>query len=171
MTTFRLLGQPILLALVLALGVRNAVRIYSIPTASMEPTLQAGDHIVVTPYHQALPQRGDIVVFRSPIDAETLLVKRIVAVPGDLVETHAGRLFVDGHALAEPYVWRPALTGQIASQIVPSGCYFVLGDNRANSLDSRQWGVLSQHLLIGRARLILWASAPVGVERLFKPIQ
>lgn len=171
MTTFRLIGQPILIAMLLALGARSAVRIYSIPTASMEPTLRAGDHIVVTPYHKAVPQRGDIVVFRSPADAELLLVKRIVAIPGDLVETHAGRLFVDGHALAEPYVRRPAMTGAIASQIVPADCYFVLGDNRGNSLDSREWGVLSRDLLVGRARLVLWTSAPSGVERLFKPIQ
>ena len=192
MTTFRTVAQPLLVAIALALGVRSAIRIYSIPSASMTPTLQVGDHIVVTPYHGATPERGDVVVFRSPMSRNDLLVKRIVAIPGDLVETHSGRLFVRGHAVAEPYVLAPASTGSIASQVVPSGCFFVLGDNRANSFDSRQWGVLPAESLIGRARVVLWSSgsgtlppqanaevvtrpnAPshsLHLDRLFKPIQ
>jgi signal peptidase I len=192
MTTFRTVAQPLLVAIALALGVRSAIRIYSIPTASMTPTLQVGDHIVVTPYHGATPQRGDVVVFRSPASRNDLLVKRIVAIPGDLVETHAGRLFVDGHAAAEPYVLAPTSTGTVASQVVPAGCFFVLGDNRANSFDSRQWGVLPAQFLIGRARFVLWSSGTgtmppkanaevvtrpnvrsgsLHLDRLFKPIQ
>jgi signal peptidase I len=191
MTTLRTVAQPLLVAIALALGVRSAIRIYSIPTASMTPTLQVGDHIVVTPYHGATPDRGDVVVFRSP-SSNDLLVKRIVAVPGDLVESHAGRLFVGGHAAAEPYVATPATTGIVASQVVPAGCFFVLGDNRANSFDSRQWGVLPGQFLIGRARLVLWSSGTgtmppqanaevvtrpsvtshsLHLDRLFKPIQ
>ncbi len=140
MKTARLIAQPILVALVLAFGVRNAVRIYAIPSTSMAPTLQAGDHIVVTPYHSALPKRGDVIVFHSPLNADELLVKRIRGVAGDLVEGQQGRL------------------------IVPAGCYFVLGDNRANSFDSRQWGVLSRDLIVGRARLVLWSSAAGKME-------
>ncbi len=158
MKTLRTIAQPIIVAAVLALGVRSAIRIYSIPTASMTPTLQVGDHIVVTPYRNAQPARGDVIVFHSPVTADELLVKRIVAVPGDLVETHAGRLFVNGHAMAEPYVASPTTSGVIAPQIVPRECLFVLGDNRANSFDSRQWGVLPRGLLVGRARLVLWSS-------------
>jgi signal peptidase I len=192
MTTFRTVAQPLLVAIALALGVRSAIRIYSIPTASMTPTLQVGDHIVVTPYHGATPERGDVVVFRSPSIRSDLLVKRIVAVPGDLVETHAGRLFVSGHAAAEPYVVAPTTTGTIVSQVVPAGCFFVLGDNRVNSFDSRQWGVLPSEFLVGRARLVLWSSGTgtlppqanaevltrrnvsthsLHLDRLFKPIQ
>jgi signal peptidase I len=192
MTTLRTVAQPLLVALALALGVRSAIRIYSIPTASMTPTLQVGDHIVVTPYHGATPDRGDVVVFHSPVSADELLVKRVVALPGDLVETHAGRLFVRGHAAAEPYVLESSATGTIASQVIPAGYFFVLGDNRGNSFDSRQWGVLPRELLIGRARLVLWSSGagtmrpqanaePVTrrsvrsgnlhLDRLFKPIQ
>lgn len=192
MTTFRTVAQPLLVAIALALGVRSAIRIYSIPTASMTPTLQVGDHIVVTPYLGATPERGDVVVFRSPASRNELLVKRIVAVPGDLVETHGGRLFVRGHAAAEPYIIGPTSTGTIASQVVPPGCFFVLGDNRPNSFDSRQWGVLPAEFVIGRARMVLWSSgagtmppqanaevvtrpnahAPsLHLDRLFKPIQ
>jgi signal peptidase I len=162
MTTFRLLGQPILIAMVLALGVRTAVGIYSIPTSSMEPTLRAGDHIVVTPYHKSIPQRGDVVVFRSPGDPKELLVKRIVAVPGDLVESRQGHLFVSGQ--------ESGAADAVVPQVVPANCYFVLGDNRANSFDSREWGVLSRSLLVGHARLVLWASPSAGIDRLFKSI-
>jgi len=168
MKTFRLVAQPILIAFVLALGVRSAARIYAIPSGSMEPTLHVGDHIIVTPYHFAVPLRGDVIVFRSPIHADELLVKRIAGVAGDLVEGNQGRL------------------------IVPQDCYFVIGDNRANSFDSRQWGVLSRNLVVGRARMVLWSSGPgplepranaesrwrsalpaasLRIDRLFKPIQ
>ena len=192
MTTFRTVAQPILIALALALGVRSAIRIYSIPTASMTPTLQIGDHIVVTPYRHAAPHRGEVIVFHSPANHEELLVKRIVAVAGDHVETHAGRLFVDGHAVAEPYVLASTATGIVEPQIIPRDSFFVLGDNRANSFDSRQWGVLPRVSIIGRARMVLWSSGtgtmqpqanaePVTrrdsssvalhLDRLFKPIR
>jgi len=192
MTTIRTVAQPVLIAIVLALGVRSAIRIYSIPTASMVPTLQVGDHIVVVPYGNSVPERGEVVVFHSPVSGEELLVKRIVALPGDLVETRGGRLFVGGHAASEPYVIAPTATGVIEPQVIPADCFFVLGDNRANSFDSREWGVLSRALLVGRARLVLWSSGKgtlqpqanaspltrrtfpsttMPLDRLFKPIQ
>jgi signal peptidase I len=158
MKTFRIIAQPLLLAVALALVARGAVRLYSIPSLSMDPTLRVGDHILVTPYHRALPWRGDVVVFRSPANRGELFVKRIVAVPGDLVESRAGRLVICGHAVAEPYVLAQATTGAIPSQIVPADSYFVLGDNRANSFDSREWGILPRAMIVGRARLILWSS-------------
>lgn len=167
MKTLRLIVQPIAIAFVLAIGVRSAVRIYAIPSASMEPTLQVGDHIAVTPYRSAEPRRGDVIVFRSPLNGEELMVKRIGGVAGDLVEGNQGKL------------------------IVPRDCYFVLGDNGANSFDSRQWGVLSRNLIVGRARMVLWSSgsgmepradaAPqsqstrtassIRIQRLFRPIE
>ena len=70
------------------------------------------------------------------------MIKRVIGTPGDLVETRAGRVIVSGHALPEPYVAAQATTGSISPQIIPADCYFVLGDNRADSLDSRSWGVL-----------------------------
>jgi signal peptidase I len=140
MKTLRVVAPPILIAVLLAFGVRSAVRIYAIPSGSMEPTLQVGDHIAVTPYRGAEPQRGDIIVFRSPINADDLMVKRVAGVAGDLVEGGQGKL------------------------IVPRDCYFVLGDNRANSFDSRNWGVLSRNQIVGRARMILWSSAGGTLE-------
>jgi signal peptidase I len=155
----RLLVEPLALAIILGLAVRMAVRLYVIPSASMMPTLVPGDHIVVTPYRfSARPKRGDVVVFRSTAAADALMIKRVVGTPGDLVEARAGRLIVGGYAVPEPYVASQAATGSINPQIIPADAYFVLGDNRSDSLDSRSWGVLPRDRVVGRARLILWSS-------------
>src|SRR5437660_3454382 len=104
----RTLLQPLLVAVALAFAARAFFKLYAIPSQSMTPTLQSGDQIIVTPYRFAQPEHGDVVVFRSPLRADELMVKRIIATPGDLIETHAGRVFVGGHVLAEPYVARQA---------------------------------------------------------------
>jgi signal peptidase I len=145
--TLRLFLTPIAVALALGVAARAAVHIYSIPSGSMAPTLQAGDHIVVTPYHGGAPRRGDIVVFRAPISPEELMVKRIAGTPGDVVDAGAGRML-----------------------IVPAGCYFVLGDNRGDSFDSRNWGVLPRERIVGQARMVLWSSVASAHSRLFHPI-
>lgn len=139
--------MPLAIALALGFAARTAVHIYSIPSASMEPTLLAGDHIVVTPYHGA-PKRGDVIVFHPPASSGELMVKRIAGTPGDAIEAGAGRVVV-----------------------VPAGCYFVVGDNRQDSYDSRNWGVLRSDLIVGRARLVLWSSVAATHDRLFRPIR
>jgi signal peptidase I len=144
--TARLILQPLLIALALGFAARAAVRIYAIPSASMAPTLQAGDHIIVTPY-RGTPQRGDVIVFRAPSSSDELMVKRITGEPGDAVDAGAGRIVV-----------------------VPAGCYFVLGDNRQDSFDSRNWGPLPRDLIVGRARMVLWSSMAATHGRLFRPI-
>jgi signal peptidase I len=162
-SALRLVIEPLAIAIVLAIGVRAALRLYVIPSASMAPTLVPGDHIVVTPYRfSAKPSRGDIIVFRSTRATDELMIKRVIGTPGDLVETRAGRVIVSGHALPEPYVASQATTGSISPQIIPADCYFVLGDNRTDSLDSRSWGVLPRDLVLGRARMVLWSSEGVG---------
>lgn len=154
MRLLKLIVQPLAIAIVLAAAVRSFVHIYAIPSASMSPTLDVGDHIVVTAYpHAAQPQRGDIVVFRAP-RSNDVVVKRVIATPGDLIESRNGRVIISGHALAEPYLRAPASSGEIAAQIIPAGCYFVMGDNRADSLDSRSWGVLPRERIIGRAHIV-----------------
>lgn len=155
----RVIAEPLAIAIVLAFGVRAALRLYVIPSSSMAPTLVPGDHIVVTPYRFGKkPSRGDVIVFRSPRAADELMIKRVIGTPGDLVETRAGRVIVCGHALTEPYVAAQAMSGAISPQIIPAGSYFVLGDNRADSLDSRSWGVLPHEAILGRARMVLWSS-------------
>ncbi|HWW60192.1 MAG TPA: signal peptidase I [Thermoanaerobaculia bacterium] len=154
--------QPLAIALGLAVVVRGAMRIYSIPSASMSPTLQIGDHIVVTPYFDGDPRRGDVVVFRMPSDPGALVVKRVIGVPGDLIDSRLGRVRIGEHTLTEPYLLADAATGAIEAQIVPPRSYFVMGDNRANSLDSRSWGTLPREQIVGRARMVLWSSSWSG---------
>jgi signal peptidase I len=164
MSTFRVMVQPIIAAVVLGFAVRSAlIGLYEIPTASMQPTLQIGDRILVTRYLSQPPQRGDVVVFRSP-HGDDLMVKRIVGVGGDFIDAHNGRLIIGGHTVAEPYLPGGTTTSSVIPQIVPSDSYFVLGDNRLASLDSRAWGVVPRNLLVGRARLVLWSAAAGGSE-------
>jgi signal peptidase I len=162
-SVFRLLLEPLGVAIALALIVRAFVHIYTIPSASMIPTLQAGDHIVVTPYWRDPPKRGDVVVFRSPRN-DQLLVKRIIGTPGDFVQSRAGEVIIGNHVVSEPYLARRAASGEFTAQIVPADCYFVMGDNRASSLDSRSWGVLPRFLIVGKARLVLWSSADTSSQ-------
>jgi len=162
-SALRLIIEPLAIAIVLAFGVRSALRLYVIPSSSMAPTLVPGDHIVVTPYRFGKkPNRGDVIVFRSPHAADELMIKRVIGTPGDLVETRVGRVIVCGHALTEPYVAAQAMSGVISPQIIPADSYFVLGDNRADSLDSRSWGLLPKNAVLGKARMILWSSGVIG---------
>lgn len=160
MKSFRLIIEPIVLAVALALLAREFVHLYTIPSASMMPALAPGDHILVTPYaDDALPQRGDVIVFRR---GELVLVKRVIATQGELIASRLGRVVIGGKAIAEPYVAKQGVSGAIDPQIVPHDCYFVMGDNRASSLDSRSWGVLPRGAIIGRARMVLWSSHSFG---------
>jgi signal peptidase I len=159
----RTILEPLAVAIALAAVARAAVHIYSIPSRSMAPTLEAGDQIVVTRYLRSRPERGHVIVFRSPVQAGELIVKRVVGVPGDLVDSRLGRVRVGGHTLPEPYVLRVATTGAIPSQVIPADSYFVLGDNRDDSIDSRSWGVVPRAAVVGRARMILWSSDALNV--------
>lgn len=163
-SVLRTILQPLAVAVVLAVLARAAVHIYAIPSSSMAPTLQPGDQIVVTRYFRSAPERGDVIVFHSPFDPNELMVKRVIGVPGDLVDSRLGRVRIGGHTLPEPYVLQPAASGAIASQVIPADSYFVLGDNRDDSLDSRSWGVVPRSRIIGRARLVLWSSTTAGGE-------
>ena len=159
-----LILEPLLVVAALALLAHSAlVGVYSIPSASMGPTLQVGDHILITSYrwpfanHQ--PRRGDVVVFRGPGSSDEVLVKRIIGTPGDLVDAAGGYVRVGGHTLTEPYVAERATSGAIGAQIVPPESYFVMGDNRAHSYDSRSWGAIPADHIIGKVRFVLWSSA------------
>ncbi len=157
---FRTIFEPMAVAVALAAAARAAVHIYSIPSRSMAPTLEPGDQIVVTRYIRSAPERGQVIVFRSTAaGSDELIVKRIIGVPGDLVDSRLGRVRVGGHTLPEPYILRPAASGAIEPQVIPADSYYVLGDNRDDSLDSRTWGVVPRTHVVGRARMILWASA------------
>lgn len=124
----------------------------------MAPTLLDGDRVLVDKraYRDALPRRGDLVVFNSPRDGEVTL-KRVVGVPGDSVAIEDGVLVVNGRRPVEPYTTPEAIdTVYFGPARVRAASVFVLGDNRADSIDSRDYGLVTQDELIGRVGLRLW---------------
>lgn len=133
------------LALVLALSINGFVIVNAtVPSGSMESTIMTDDRIVAfrLSYMFSDPERGDIVVFKFPDDPEqkTLYVKRIIGMPGDTIEIVDGSVYINGsnEPLDEYYLNEPPL-GSFGPYTVPEGCYFMLGDNRNKSLDSRYW--------------------------------
>ncbi|HVR43765.1 MAG TPA: signal peptidase I [Thermoanaerobaculia bacterium] len=167
-STIRILVQPLAIGLLAALLVRaTLLQAYSIPSASMSPTLQPGDHILVTPargFRDERIDRGSVVVFRNPDAGHGYFVKRVVAVPGDFLEIRNGAVRVNGRWLAEPHVGSEPTSGELA-ELVPRGRVFVMGDHRTDSIDSRNWGFLPSDRIVGRARLIFWSSgASAGSE-------
>jgi signal peptidase I len=154
-----LFARPLLIAVGAAALIRlTCFQIFSVPSESMSPALRPGDQIVVTPYRSPFgqrPERGDVIVFRRA--ASDFYVKRVIAAPGDHVEVLERFIRVNGVTVAEPYV-RHEGNGRFGPEIVPADSYFVLGDNRANSIDSRSWGYVSGGQICGRARMVLWSS-------------
>lgn len=138
-------------------------RTFSVPSASMTPTLRVGEWFLADTwyYRNHAPARGDLVVYKTPRDPDTVFVKRIIALAGDRVEFREGRAVVNGVAVAEPYidVGNPSfLYNNMAPATVPAGHLFVVGDNRANSMDSRvpAHGTVPVQNLVGRATEIFW---------------
>ena len=170
--------ESIGLALIIALAVRTSVvQAFWVPSGSMLPTIQIGDHLFVNKlaYAVHLPfigpvakvgdvERGDIVVFVSPVDHQTDLIKRIVAVAGDKVELRHKQLFVNGEASVDQYahfvdsnVNAVGPRDNFGPVIVPEGKFFVLGDNRDRSYDSRFWGFADVAAVKGKATFIYWS--------------
>jgi len=149
-------------AFILALLIQQfVVKPFYIPSESMEPTLQIGDRVLVNRfvYRFTEPKRGDVVVFRSPIQAGEDLIKRVVAVEGDKVAVRDGRLWVNGQKQEEPYVQGHVTGGSFQETVIPPGSFFAMGDNRGNSGDSRMFGSINEDEILGRAFAIYW---PVG---------
>ncbi|HOG29749.1 MAG TPA: signal peptidase I [Vicinamibacterales bacterium] len=179
--------ETILVAVILALFFRTfVVQAFKIPTGSMEPNLLVGDQLLVNkfvfaPAHSSaeraiLPirsvRRGDVVVFKFPVNPERDFIKRVVGLPGETVELKDTRVYVNGRPLDEPYahylVSRPGPAGagdggpedvrnHYGPVPVPDGALFVMGDNRDNSEDSRYWGFMPIQNLKGRALMIYWS--------------
>lgn len=142
------------------------VQPYEIPSTSMESTLLIGDRVLVSKfaYARSSPRAGDVVVFPSPeIPAETL-IKRVVAVGGQTVDIEDGKLIVDGKQAVEPYVNTefPDHYQSDSTITVPAGFVYLMGDNRANSRDSRFFGAVPASKILGRALFLYW---PIGRMR------
>ncbi|HJS19314.1 MAG TPA: signal peptidase I [Anaerolineales bacterium] len=148
--------ETLVLAVVLYFGINAVSARVRVDGFSMRPTLQDGEYILVNKlaYKFTEPIRGDIVVFVFPINPAEDLIKRIIGIPGDTITIQDGVLTVNGVVVDEPYINAPpAYNG---TWQVPEGQLFVLGDNRNDSRDSHQWGLLPIENVIGRAVLIYW---------------
>lgn len=184
-------GQAALIAMIFALFVRTFLfQMFKIPSASMEDTLLIGDHVLVNKFaaapltlaleREVLPfapvRRGDIIIFRYPHDPQQDYVKRVIGLPGDSIQIVQGVVYIQpagqqGYAaLEEPYAVHKH-PGEVPENIdsfgpvaVPEGQYFAMGDNRDDSLDSREWGFVPRQNIVGRALLIYWSFDGVGPD-------
>jgi signal peptidase I len=183
-STVREYFESIVVAVILALFIRTfVVQAFKIPTGSMEPNLLVGDHLLVNKFIFAptlspverliLPMRtinhGDIVVFKFPEEPDRDFIKRVIGLPGDTIELRQRQLFVNGQQVKEEYAHYlfPQGEGEQSTSFdvrerygpvtVPAGHYFMMGDNRDNSQDSRYWGFLPAHYVKGRALMIYWS--------------
>jgi signal peptidase I len=173
-------AQTILLTIAIFLSVRLLVQNFRVEGASMDTTLRSGEFLLInkvtylrldgTPFnlfspsrndraslHYVFggPQRGDIVVFRSPGDPNKDFIKRVIGLPGERVKIVDGNVFIDGTRLAEPYIVHHA-TYDFSEKTVPSDSFFVLGDNRPNSSDSHLGWFADADSVIGRAWISYW---------------
>lgn len=166
------------------------IKPYRIPSESMVPTLDVGQRVLVdrVRYHFHDPHRGDIVVFKPPHGADlnecgqqpapgqacavatptrsnTNFIKRIVAVPGDRISVKAGRVYIDGK-LQDPYNIQPSSDCGICNLpkpvTIPAGHYYMMGDNRGESADSREWGPVPRKWIIGKAFFTYWPPNRIG---------
>jgi signal peptidase I len=156
------------IVLLVALGVAVLMRTYVvqtfyIPSGSMEPTLMIGDRILVDKlsYHLHAVHRGDIIVFARP-PGETLepgvndLVKRVIGLGGETISAQNGEVYINGSPLKEPWLPKGVVTDDFGPVHIPQGDYFVMGDNRGFSSDSRVFGPISGKLIVGRVVLRIW---------------
>ena len=190
----RELVETVLLSLAVFLALHFSVQNFRVEGSSMVPTLTEGQYIVANkiiysrvstdtlaqflPFIQPSgednslytfhpPQYGEIIIFNFPSDSSRDLVKRVIGMPGDTIEIESGRVIRNGVVLDEPYVInRDRRT--VGPIVVPENSYYVLGDNRRSSSDSRDWGFLSNEHVIGRAWISYWPSDLIGVLQAFR---
>lgn len=151
--------ETIVLAVILYFGINAVSARVRVDGFSMNPTLQNGEYILVNrlAYKTGQPERGDIIVFSYPADEGQDLIKRVIGLPGETVAIGDGVVTINGQELQEPYIAQdPVYFGEWT---VPEGYLFVLGDNRNDSRDSHQWGLLPLENVIGKSVLIYWPPA------------
>ncbi len=185
-SAFRETVEAVVIAFLIALVIRTfVVQAFKIPSGSMIPTLQIGDHILVNKFLLGTPvdipftnitlfrmpglrepERGDIIVFKYPEDRTRDFIKRVVGIGGDVVEEKDKTVYVNGHKLVEPYtqhVDEDIKARQVDRRdnfgpiVVPRGSVFVMGDNRDQSYDSRFWGFVDETEIKGKAMIIYWS--------------
>jgi signal peptidase I len=159
----REIGETFLIAGMLFLAVNLFTARIRVEGGSMEPSLHDGEFVVINrlAYRWNDPQRGEIIVFRFPLDPERRFIKRIIGLPGDTVSVSEGQVLVNNLPVQEPYVSAPPRYD--GTWTVEDGHVFVLGDNRNNSSDSQNWGSLRTDEIIGKAIIVYWPLGDLGV--------
>ena len=153
--------ETVILTLIIFFLIQSVIRNFRVDGHSMDPNLHHGQYLVVDkisyklPFAWRPPQRGDVVVFEPPTRPEDDFVKRIIGLPGETVEIRQGEVYINNKRLVESYLPRQDRFS-MSARAVPEGAYFVMGDNRGNSNDSRHWGFLETHKLVGKAWLSYW---------------
>jgi signal peptidase I len=164
-STLREFVETLLLTVLIYVLVRTFLfENYRVIGHSMDPTLEDNQYLAVNKlvYRLHKPQRGDIIVFRDPRSDGRKLIKRVIGLPGEVVEIKDGQVFIDGQVLDEPYIELPGRYSYPAMPL-PADQYFVLGDNRNNSSDSHSWGTLPRNTIVGKAWISYWPPSLWGV--------
>lgn len=153
--------ETLVLTVLMFLVIRLAVQNFNIDGMSMEPSLHNQELVIVDKWSYLLstPSRGDVIVFVAPPVPSQDYIKRVIGLPGDIITIHNTQVTVNGKTISEAYV-DPHRQGNVFAPIttmrIPQGDYFVLGDNREGSSDSRAWGCVPRGNIIGRAALVYW---------------
>jgi signal peptidase I len=157
--------ETLILLLLIFFAVHFSVQPFKVKGPSMQPNLHTNNLVVVNllAYDFGSPQRGDIIVFHPPISGDSVdyYVKRIIAIPGDIVQVTPTAVIVDGQKLREPYINTVGANGIENLNVVPplklaKDEYWVMGDNRSNSQDSRFFGPISRSAIVGKAEVVIW---------------
>jgi signal peptidase I len=156
--------ETLLLSLALFTSINLVSARIRVESISMQPTLYEGNFVIVNKlaYRLGDPGRGDIIVFYYPPDpTQEPYIKRVIGLPGDHIRIDAGKVFVNGSPLVEPYT--AVMTNQGGEWNVPENALFVLGDNRNNSSDSRTWGTVPLENVIGKSIVVYWPPEQWGL--------
>ncbi len=151
--------ESIVIAVILAVLIRVFLfQPFYIPSGSMEPTLTKGDRIIVNKitYRFTEPKWGDIIVFKYPLNPKRDFIKRVIGLPGDTIQLKNSTLYVNGKAVNQSFLPQGLKYGNYGPVTMADDAYFMMGDNRNNSEDSRVWGTLPRENIVGKATVIYW---------------
>jgi len=168
MKILREIGITILIAVAIFVPLKSTIQGYRVQYSCMLPSIEDGDWIIVNKasYSFSDPKRGDVIVFNpgEGVSSQYPFIKRIIALPGETVEIKNGQVFINNIPINEPYIFPepPRANKDLGPQKMRDSQYFVLGDNRNNSNDSRSWGPISRSDIIGKAKFVYWPPGKWG---------
>lgn len=178
-STLREYIEAFAIAILLAIVIRTfIIQAFKIPSGSMLPTLQVGDHLLVSKFIYGIkiplrgttlipikaPKRNDVIVFKYPQDRSVDYIKRVIGLPGEKLKIINKQVYINDRLIEDPYAYYMSEViipdnprDNLSAVTIPEGKFFVMGDNRDNSHDSRFWGVVDQKDILGKAFIIYWS--------------